>query len=224
MNKKGITITIFSTLFLIVLCSSCGNGGSSDQISTLSTSVATLDTSSEQAFMDSLTKMEAPLTPEEREQFRTYLGALLTDFGIGLNKRDHKELNRLYVEYKKHDGQTVIFTGAKTGPLTSFHGLTHIEVVEQGKIRTIEKLIRFALMAIIAYDTALETDSEIPPSIADLESWGFGKLPEGYTMTFSKEEDEQNKKQYYKVIITTLDGKLRGVNDSNNAVTIERIE
>ena len=44
-------------------------------------------------------------------------------------------------------------------------------------------------------------------------------------MAFSKEEDEHNNKQYYRIIITAPDGKLRGVNDdSNNTVIIERIE
>ena len=129
MKKNCHAITFISTLFLFVLCLGCGNGGNPDQ-------VATLDTSSEQAFMASLQKIETSLTPEEREQFRNYLGVLLTEFGQGLSEeeKDHKKLNDLYAKYQ-HDGLAGFFTGEKLEPLTSFHGLTHIEIIEMGRIR-----------------------------------------------------------------------------------------
>jgi len=218
MRKTSLSIAFIFTFFLAALLVGCGSENSKKQV--------TLDTSTELAFLDSLQKMEEPLSPEERELFRNYVGVLLNRTGQGLSKDERKDLKQLNILYARDKAW-----GASERLIT-INGLTYKEIIESGETKnkkwTIEVVVRNAMLSIAAYDTdplnhPSKTPYTPPQSIADLEQYGFS-LPEGYSMTFSREEYQQSKGDYYyKVTVITSDGKLKGYNNEQDRIIIENI-
>lgn len=93
--------------------------------------LATLDTSTEQAFLNSLQQMEKHMKPEEREQFRDIIGSFLSENYPSLTyeeKNDHKQLISLYVKHKESR-----FSNSKE-LLSALNGLDYKDILELGEL------------------------------------------------------------------------------------------